>query len=521
MGTNDTPDTTAAVEQKTSYSRIAKNSVFLYFRMILSLLVGLYTSRVLLEALGVQDYGIYNVVGGFVALFAVVSGALTSAISRFITFELGKGDILILKRTFSNAIVVLIGISLFVILLGETAGLWFFHHKLIIPPDRLDAAFWVFQLAIAAFMISLLSTPFNACIIAHERMDAFAYISILEVIAKLVICFAVMHSPIDRLIFYSLLLCFTSIIVFSIYILYCKRHFAECRGTLEFDHKITKNMFSYAGWSFIGSSGWILRSQGGTILLNLFGGPIVNAANAIAISLSSSVSNFANCITNAFTPQITKSYASGNFHDLNKLLIYGPKVSFFMLFIIALPVILNTGFILHLWLGKVPEHSVEFVRLILLMSLLEIISVPLVTVKNATGNIRNYQIVVGSIQLLAVPLAYLLLKLGLEVEWLYLSYIFTSILCLVARLYMIRRDIPQWSSHKFITKVCLNVSLVSITAAVIPYLIHINIAEGWTHLFVSCAASLFCSALAIYFIGFGQEERVLLISKIKSLRKHK
>lgn len=505
----------------TNYSRIAKNSIFLYFRMILSLLIGLYTSRVLLKALGVQDYGIYNVVGGFVALFSVVSGALTGAISRFITFELGKGNIIVLKRTFSNSIIVLIGISFIVVLLAETVGLWFFYQKLVIPPERLDASFWVFQLALIVFIISLLSTPFNACIIAHERMDAFAYISILEVASKLLICFAVLHSPMDKLIFYSLLLCLVSTLVCIIYIWYCKRNFAECKGKLELDYSITKSIFSYAGWSFIGSSGWILRSQGGTIILNLFGGPIVNAANAIAVSLSSSVSNFANCITNAFTPQITKSYASGNFKDLSRLMIYGPKISFFMLYLIALPVMLNTDFILYLWLGNVPDHSVSFVRLILVMSLLEVVSVPLITVKNATGNIRNYQIVVGSIQLLAVPLAYLLLKMGLNVEWLYLAYIFTSGLCLIARLYMLRKDIPQWSPSKFITKVCFNVWSVAIIAAIIPLLIHIHFADGLIQFLITSIISLFSSLLSIYYIGFDKDERLLLISKIQSILAHK
>lgn len=508
-------------EQKMSYSRIAKNSIFLYFRMILTLLIGLYTSRVLLEALGVQDYGIYNVVGGFVALFSVVSGALTGAISRFITFQLGKGDAQELRHTFNNAIVVLIGISIVVLFFGETIGLWLFYNKLVIPPERIDASFWVFQFAIITFIINLLSTPFNACIIAHERMDAFAYISIIEVIAKLLICFAVLHSPIDKLIFFSLLLCLVGVIVFAIYATYCKRHFIECNGKPEFHYTITKKMFSFASWNIIGSAGWILRSQGGTILLNLFGGPIVNAANAIAMSLSSAVSNFSNCFTNAFTPQITKSYASGNFDDLNKLIIYGPKISFFMLYIIALPVILNTGFILHLWLGNVPDHSVSFVRLILLMSLFEIVSVPLHFVKNATGNIRNYQIIVGSIQILAVPLAYLLLKLGFNVEWLYVAYIITSIVCLFARLYLVRRDIPNWSVYKFITKVCLNVGAVAVIAAIIPFLIHMNISDGWIHLLITTATSLLSTALAVYLIGFNKTERAILIGKLKTLIKHK
>lgn len=484
--------------------------------MIVTMLVGLFTSRILIQALGVQDYGIYNVVGGFVAMFAIISGAMTGAISRFITFELGTGNETKLIKTFGTSILVLLGISLIIIILGETVGLWFFHHKLVIPPNRMNAAFWVFQLAIIAFITELMSIPFNACIIAHERMDAYAYISLIGVFSKLLICFAIIHSPIDRLVFYSLLLCAVGIIISIIYYTYCRINFSECRGFLKYDSKIVKEMFSYAGWSFIGSSGWILRSQGGTVLVNLFGGPIVNTANAIAAAISSAVTNFANCITNAYTPQITKSYAGGNFHRLNLLLMNGAKVSFFMMLIIALPVMLNTGFILTLWLGIVPDHSIVFVRLILLMALLEVISVPLVTAKNATGKIRNYQIVVGGIQLLAVPLAYLVLKLGASIEFLYVAYIFTSSLCLIARLYMLKGDIPNWSLFMFFKNVILRVAMVAILASIIPYIIMVNIDNEWGRLFATSFSAVVCCIILIYFIGFNKNERILIIDKIKA-----
>lgn len=484
--------------------------------MIVTMLVGLFTSRILIQALGVQDYGIYNVVGGFVAMFAIISGAMTGAISRFITFELGTGNGNKLKKTFGTSIFVLFGISAIVLMVGETVGLWFFYNKLVIPPDRLDAAFWVFQLALVAFVFELMNIPFNASIIAHERMDAYAYISLIGVFSKLIICYAILHSPIDRLIFYSLLLCCVGIIIATINFTYCRINFPECRGFLSFDSKIVKEMFSYAGWSFIGSSGWILRSQGGTILLNLFGGPIVNAANAVAAALSSAVTNFANCITNAFTPQITKSYAGGNFHRLNILLMNGTKVSFFMLLIIALPVILNADFLLKLWLGLVPDHSVIFARLILLMALLEVISVPLITAKNATGNIRNYQIIVGGIQLLAVPLAYGALKLGAVVEILYVAYIFTSFLCLIARLYLLKGDIPNWSLRTFFINVVGRLSLVAILSSIIPYIIMIHLSNEWVRLFATTFSSLICCAICIFYIGFSKSDRQLIIEKIKS-----
>lgn len=499
------------------YSRIAKNTVFLYFRMIVAMFVGLYTSRIFLQALGAEDYGIYNVVGGFVAMFALISGALTGAISRFLTFELGRGQLYVLRIVFTTSIIVLIGISIIVIVVGETIGLWFVQNKLVIPPTRMYAAFWVYQLALLSFIIKLLVIPYNACVVSHERMGAFAYISIIEVFSKLIICYAVMYSPIDRLIFYSILLCIVSVSISLIYIVYCRRNFEECRGKLTLDKSLLRDMFGFAGWSFIGSSGWILRSQGGTILLNIFGGPIVNTANAIAFALSSAASNFVNCFTTSFNPQITKQYAAGSFVTLNQLILYSSKFSFFMLYIVALPIFLNAQFILYIWLGEVPNHTVEFVRLILLVSLVDIISVPLITLKNATGNIRNYQIFVGLIQLLSLPLGYVGLKLGAPVEWLYIAYIVVSILCLFSRMYMLNGDISLWSSAKFLSKVCLRVWIVAILAAIVPAVIFFSIDDKWANLVVTTTFSVLSSLIIIYFVGLTKDERVFVNSKSKTL----
>ena len=506
-------------ESNMNYSRIAKNTVFLFLRMILILCIGLYTSRVLLNALGVEDYGIYNIVGGFVAMFAVISGAVTSAISRFITFELGKGDIRQMKRTFQSSVIVMLGISLIIILLCETVGLWFLNNKLVIPTARLDAAFWVFQLAIVTFVLNLMSMPYNACIVSHEKMQAFAYISLIEAVSKLLVCFAIIHSPFDRLVFYAVLLCVVSIIIRIIYVVYSKSKFEECRGHMIFDKGIVKRIFNFAGWSFIGSAGWILRVQGGTILLNLFGGPIVNAANAIAVNMSNTISGFVNCFTTALNPQITKNYANSNYLELNNLLFYGAKISFYLLFLIELPVLLNTEFILKLWLGIVPEHTVNFVTLILIVSLIDIVSMPLMTAKNATGKIRNYQLLVGGIQLLSVPLAYVFLKLGAKVEVMYVAYIIVSIGCLMARMLMLNGEFPQWSSLKFMVDVCLNVIVVAIVASVVPTLVALNFEQGWERLVFTLLVSLVSSSASIYLIGLNNSERKILIYKIKSFLK--
>ena len=500
--------------------RIVKNTIYLYLRMIITMVVGLFTSRILLQALGVEDYGIYNVVGGFVALFTVISGSLTAAISRFITFELGKGDIEKLKCVFSTSIIVQIGLSIAVVIIAETLGLWFLYNKMVIPTERINAAFWVFQLAVFTFVINLLSTPYNSCIVSHEKMDAFAYISIYEVVCKLIVCYAVMHSPIDKLVFYAILLFFVGLSVRFIYTWYCKKYFKECSYKWIIDRELLKEMFGFAGWNFIGSAGWVLRAEGGNILFNLFGGPVANTANGIASALSSAATGLVTNFTTAFNPQITKYYAANKYLELNNLLMYGAKLSFYIMFFMGLPVMLNAHFILHLWLGIVPEHSETLVKLIIMFSLSETISTPLVTAKLATGRIRNYQIVVGSVQLLSLPLAYVVLKCGAPIESIYISYLVTSVGCLVARVLMLRGDIPFFSVRKFVFDVFFNVWLVAFFSALLPYFIHTLFDEGWIHLFVTGLASVLSCLLVMFYLGLKKIERQKLIHVVNEKLKN-
>lgn len=488
-------------------SRIARNTMMLYSRMIITMIVGMFTSRVLLQALGVIDYGLYNVVGGFVAMFTMISGSLTSAINRFIAFELGRGDVDMLKKVFSTSIVVQMGLGLIVLFIAETLGLWFLYHKMVIPDGRIHIAFWVFQLSVASFILNLLCLPYNACIISHERMDAFAYISIYEVLCKLIICYAVVYSPIDKLLLYAVLLFCVGLSVRFIYTWYCKRHFAECLFHLTFDRILLKKMFGFASWNFVGSAGWVLRAEGGTILFNLFGGPAANAANGIAASLSAVVTGFVSNFTMAFNPQITKDYAAKKFVELNNLLIYGSKLSFYMMFLIGLPVMLNAPFILHLWLGNVPEHSAVLVRLIILFSLSETLSTSLITAKLASGRIRNYQLVVGGIQFLSFPVAYTVLKLGAPIESIYISYIAVSIMCLLCRMIMLRGDIPLLSVRRFTIDVFMNVWLVAGISSIIPYYIYRQCEDGWLCLFLTSFASVVSCLFVMWYVGLNRIER--------------
>lgn len=372
--------------------RIAKNTLLLYIRTILIMLVSLYTSRVVLNTLGVEDYGIYQAVGGVVAMFSVISGALSNSISRFITFGLGRGDLDNLNRVFCTSINIQILISVIVLLLCEAVGVWFLNYKMNIPVDRLPAANWVLQSSLITFVLGLLSTPFNASIIAHEHMNAFAYISILEAVLKLIIIYALCISPYDKLISYSILLVIVSAIIRFIYGLYCRKHFSECKYRFIYDKPIFREMVGFAGWNFFTNAAYIFNTQGISILINIYFGVALNAARGIATQVDAAVRQFVDNFSMAVNPQITKSYASGDIERMNYLICKGARFSFFLLFLFCLPVIVETNYILSIWLKTVPNYTVAFVRLAFVGSLITCLGTTGYTACMATGKIRNYVI---------------------------------------------------------------------------------------------------------------------------------
>lgn len=496
--------------------RIAKNTLLLYVRMLFLMLVSLYTSRVILNALGVQDFGIYNVVGGVVMMFTVISGSLSGAISRFITFELGKGDKEKLVKVFSASVTIQFFLSLIIVILIESVGVWFLNSKMTIPNGRMIAANWVLQFSIITFVINLISVPYNATIIAHEKMSAFAYISIFEGLGKLGVAFLILISPIDRLIFYSILMCAVAVSVRIMYGYYCKKHFEECIYHFHWDKDILKQMFSFAGWNFIGAASSIFRDQGGNIILNMFFGPAVNAARGIANQVNNAITGFVTNFMTALNPQITKSYASGDRDYMMTLIYQGARLSFYMLLFLSLPVLVNTHYILVIWLKLVPEHAVVFVQLILIFALSECISSPLITAMLATGNIRNYQIVVGGIQILNLPLSYICLKMGGCPESVLVVAIIISQCCLAARLYMLRGMIGL-SSKKYLSKVYFNVLFVSILAACIPVALSLHLQENFLTFITLCIVCVITSSLSIFFVGCNSRERAFAMSKGKVL----
>lgn len=505
-------------DQSANNKRIAKNTLLLYFRMLLTMVVSLYTSRVVLQTLGVVDYGIYNVVGTFVAMFTVLSGSLSAAISRFLTFELGRKDKDKLKRVFSSAVTVQIMLSLIIVILAETVGLWFLNHKMVIPIERIEAANWVYQFSILAFGINLISVPYNAAIIAHERMSAFAYISILEVLGKLFVAFSITISPIDKLILYGLLLMLIALIIRIVYGYYCKNNFEECTFYFIFDKTLLKEMFSFAGWNMIGSTASILRDQGGNVIINLFCGPTVNAARGIAIQVSHVVQGFVTNFMTALNPQIIKSYANGQKGYMMNLIGRGARFSFYLLFLLSLPIILSTREILHIWLGIVPEHTISFIQLSLLFSLHETLAAPLITAMLAHGDIKKYQIIAGGLNMLNLPISYFCLKTGMMPEFVFIVAILFSFFVQMARLILLKQMI-HLNIKLFLKDVYVNVFKVSVITSIIPLILLYCFEPSFIRFIVVSIISFLCSLLNIYIFGCNKEEKKIILSFISKLTK--
>lgn len=499
--------------------RIAKNTLMLYGRMLFSMVVSLYTSRVVLNTLGVVDYGVYNVVGGFVTMFSLVSTALSSSVSRFLTYELGCGDIVRLKKAFSTSLLIQIALSVLVLIIAETIGLWFLNNKMTIPVDRLNAAQWVFQASVLSFIVGLLSVPYNASIVSHERMNAFAYIGILQVLLKLLIVLFIAYSGFhfDKLIVYSLLLVLVGILMQTIYWVYCRKNFEECRFEIDFDKQCWKEMSSFAGWNFIGCTAGLFKDQGVNILLNLFFGPVLNAARGISMTVSNTVGGFANNFMVALNPQITKSYASHDEEYCHSLVERGARFSFFILFTITVPIFLETEYILTLWLKQYPEATVNFVRLVLLLSLTEILSNTLITLQLATGEIKAYQLVVGGVLLLNLPISYLCLHLGFAPESTLIVAILLSLVCMLIRLSFLSK-IAKLSISSYLKNVCTKVLVVAVVASILPVIFHGFMPVGWCRLLVVLLLSLISSVLTIYFLGCSLSERQFIASKLSVLK---
>ena len=498
--------------------RIAKNALLLYFRTLFIMLVALYTSRVVLNTLGVTDYGIYNVVGGVVMMFSVISGSLSSSISRFITYELGHGDFDKLKRIFSTSVNIQIGISFVVFGLAEIFGVWFLNTKMNIPGERLEAANWVLQCSLLSFIVNLISVPYNACIIAHERMSAFAYISIMEVMLKLAVVYMLLLSPFDKLASYAVLLVVVSLLVRLIYGIYCHRHFEESHYAFFYDKTLMKEMTSFAGWSFFGNGAYILNTQGVDMLINVFFGVTFNAARGVATQVQNAVMQFVNNFTTAINPQITKSYAAGEVEYMYKLIYRGAKYSYFLTLLFVVPIVCEAEYILTLWLKTVPESAPIFLRLTLLGALVTGMGNTLFTGVFATGKIRNYQLWVTTVGCSVFPLTWLAFSGGCPAYATYIIYILIYYLLVFVRLAMARMVLGI-SIKDYLKEVVLLTLAVTLAAFVLPLSIVYMLEPGFSRLCVTTNISLLSTFVWIYFIGFGKSEKKKIVSKIWNIVK--
>ena len=493
--------------------RIAKNTILLYARMLLILAVSLYTSRVVLNTLGVEDYGIYNVVGGIVAMFSFMEGALITTTQRYITFELGKGNMDHLRVVFSTSIFIHAILAILVIILSESVGLWFFYNKMVIPEERMGAAMWVFQLSIVTMVIQIMSAPYNSLIIAHEKMGVFAVISIIGAFLKLAIVYLLLIGETDKLVLYAILMLLAQVIIRMLYTQYCKKHFEESGLTRQLDKSLIKEMGKFAGWNVWGNIAATLYSTGLNLLLNVFFGPIVNAARGVAVEVERGIVQLSTNFLMAANPQITKLYAQEKIGEMHQLLFRSCKFCCYLILICTVPIMMETDAILTVWLKTVPEYAVWFVKFILLIVLVDAMAKPLMTAAAATGNVKKYQSVVGGLLLSIVPIAYIVLKLGGNPVSVYVVHLSVYIVAYLARLFIVR-PLIRLSLRQFFVNVLLPCILVTGLSYGLSYCVKIILPSGAFFSVLTCFTSILIVGLLSYSIGFTKRERAFINEKV-------
>ena len=507
-----------AQSNKENSKRIAKNTLLLYIRLIFTMAVGLFTSRVILATLGVEDYGVYNVVAGFVMMFSFFTSSLGAAISRFLTYELGKGESDKLQRIFSTSVNVQLLLSVAILALAEAIGIWFVNTKLNIPADRLYAANWAFQCAILSFIFNLISVPYNAAIIAHERMSAFAYISILEVSLKLLIVYVLYISPIDKLITYSILFAAVGLAIRLVYGGYCRKHFVECRYQAVIDKPMLKEITGFAGWNLLGSGAYLFNTQGVNIVMNLFFGVTVNAARGIATQVEGVVRQFVTNFTTALNPQITKSYAAGNMEYMYTLVCRGAKYSYFLMLVFVVPFMFEADIILRLWLDNVPEHTSIFLRLTMIGTLCDILGNSTANACWATGKVKKYYLWIGTIGSLVFFISYALFALGFPAYTSYVVFIVIYIILIFVIPYIIKGliDFPMAMFYK---ETLLRILPVTICTFMFASLAYSNLEESIGRMLLTVLLSTIALGISTFLFGLEQSEKQIVINKISYLRK--
>lgn len=495
------------MEHKTINSRIVENTTVLYIRMILTLGVSLYTVRIVLKILGVEDYGIYNVVGGIVSMLSFITNSMAVASQRYYSYELGRGNDIMLNRLFMLSIYAYLGISIVVLVVCETIGLWFLNNKMNIPDTRMIAAHWVFQSAIFSFLISILTTPYISIIFAYERMKIYAYVAIIEAGLKLAVVYLLALFSWDKLQLYAILMLCSQVLVSGFYVLYCRKYFEQCRYILYWNGAKLKEMLSFAFWNMIGAFAGGLQGHGVNILINLFFNPAVNAARTIAFQMQSAVNSLSINFYNAVAPQITKLHSSNRHNEMIRLVFMSSKLSFFLIMILSVPMLIETPYILGLWLGEVPEYSVLFTRLVILELTIIIFNYPLNNALYACGKVKQYRTWESSLLLLIVPLSYIALKIIEKPEIPFWISIIISAITFIPRLYFVHKFVAL-SVHQYLKQVVLVSYRVLFVASLPPLFCYIIMKDdSFYRLMVVCVTSGISSAICIYWLGLNLIER--------------
>ncbi len=459
------------MEERSNNKTIAKNTLFLYFRMMLTMVIALYTSRVILKVLGVDDFGIYQAVGGVVGMLTFLNAALAVGTSRFLTFELGTGDFDKLKRTFSTVLTAHIILAIIIVVISETVGLWFVYNKLMIPPDRLDAAVIAYHLSVLTVVAQLMLVPYNASIISHERMSIYAYASIVDAVLSLIIVYLLTIGDMDKLVLYAALFLCVKAGMTVFYALYCVRRFVETRSKLIMDKQILREVLSYSGWNLLANGAIALNNQGALILLNMFFSPGVVTGRAIANQVNMAAFNFITNFRTATNPQIVKRYAANDFLGSKELLLSSTKYSYYLMLMLALPIVLTAEPLLELWLGQIPPYSVVFLQLAIVTSLFQVFDTSFYTALYAKGQIRENAIISPMVGFISFPVMYVLFKLGFSPESMaWVSMVGGTLLGLLIKPLLIIKIVDYtWSEIISVFVPCFKVTLASLPIPVIVY----------------------------------------------------
>lgn len=486
--------------------QLAKNTGYLYLRMIFVMLISLFTSRIILQTLGFVDFGIYNVVGSVVVFLSFLQAALRNATSRYLTYDIGIGNVENIHRTFSMAVNVHIVLAILMFALLEIGGVWFINNKLNVAADRLYAANWAFQFSLLTFCISIVRTPYESNIIAHERMDFYALTSIVEVVLKLAIVYLLLIVNFDKLIVYSILLAIIAFLLLLWYIVYCSRKLEDTKYKAIWDRSMIVKFTKYSGWSMLVNGACIARSQSINIFFNLFLGVLANAAMGVANQVVSALNMFVTNFTQAFRPQILKSWAAKDYVYFHKLIFMTSKISYLLLLMLSLPLMCNLDFALKLWLGDYPPMAIVFVQTIILYYLVDALQDPLVTAVHATGQLRFHQIMIASIVFLVIPIAYIMLKLGCSGASVLIVNALSNIVCAIGRTIYMKRLI-KLDLHKYMRDVILPVAIITLLSVPIPIYISLHIEKGWLNLLSTSFVAVTIIIVLTYFLGLNTSEK--------------